>query len=913
MQLSALGSVSKIIKDIGKGATSFTAVSKACEGLSISQTKAVLSTTSLTNAERANILTTKGLEGAELKEAVAATTSTSVHTALKGAVISLGNAFKGLWATIISNPILIIATAITAGITIFNKYQQKLEDIRSAHLEEGQAAKEEAKNITDLYNAYISASDAYKKGTGSKDALTSSTESLLSALGLEQSQIESLISEYGNLDTAMNKVTRDALTNDLKKLTSGYAAAREEAAKTVADDANIIYDIVGGNSISWDEDDPLVKYLDELDMLTEAQKKYGKMTWFVSDDLFSDEGYEQAKRMYDDLLSMREVLENNSDYTPAELAESSLYKAINDKIVSFQKVFGEVMDYEDQINSVLTQMSYMDYIDANGLPQTQAQFDALKESVLSAAESNTMYIGSQEEVKDSVINTLSTIPELSKFFNDYTDSLGQSGDAVLDEMTRIEHMNKVMDDFANNRQAFYDSFTGTGLNKQERLDDEIAMFNTWFDKLNDSDKEHVYTISCETETAEWELEQWQEALKDARFTFDDLLAEQDTDTEDSFSTKIKDYLDKIDKLKSALDTLEKDGKIESKALAELIQQFPELAGHTGDLDSAIHKLMDNLKGGENTVGEFTGIYKVFQDAFGRLETDEDRAKLQSFMDTVLELGEVVGSTEFNIDIEAEAQGMEDFYTAVKESVSATGLSAKSIENLKERYKNLFADDPDKRQELMNQLFERSEHGIHLNAAALRELESEYENTQKAMFKDELVVLTDKYNDLTEQINLCSDTSQKAQLYAKRQEVLDQINEVADLATQYEGLTSAFNKWLEAQDTPDEDDMFQKLSSGLEDIKTLFEEGRVGVDDFREAVQMMTDTDLSTASIEELLTMYDSGIGTMEKFFTGNSEGLQAFIDMLVSVSTQAGETWATIDEFGNYNFDFGVGGDSKIV
>lgn len=902
MQLSALGSVTKIIKDLGKGATSFEAVSKACEGLSLSQTKAILTTSALSAEEKAAILASYGLEGAELKEAVAATTSASAHTILKGAVTSLGSAFKGLWATIISNPILIVATAVTAAVSIYSSYQQKLEDIRTAHLEEGQAAKEEAQNITELYNAYISASDAYQKGTGSKDALTSSTESLLSALGLEQSQIESLVSEYGNLDAAINKVTRDALQKDLSKLTSGYAAAREEAAKTVADDANFLYDIVGGNGISWDEDDPLVKYLDELDMLTEAQKKAGKMTWFVSDDLFSDEGYEQAKRMYDDLLSMREVLENNSGYTPAELAESSLYKSINDKIVSFQKAFGEVMDYEDQINSTLTQLSYMDYIDANGLPQTQAQFDALKESVLSAAESNSMYIGSQEQVKDSVVNTLSNIPELSKFFNDYTDSLGQSGDATLDEITRIEHMNKVMDDFANNRQAFYDRFTGTGLNKQERLEDEIATFNTWFDKLSDSDKEHVYTISCETETAEWNLEQWQAALEDARFTFDDLLAEQDTDTEDSFSTKIKDYLDKIEKLKSALDTLEKDGKIEPKALTELIEQFPELAGHTDDLDLAIRDLMDDLKGGEDTVGEFTGIYKVFQDAFGRLETDEDVAKLQEFMDTVLAVGDVVGATEFSLDIDAETNGMEKLFSAIKESVSSTGLSADSLSELKARYQDLEGYDP-------SRLFEKTTNGIHLNTKALRELESAYEKNVKEQNDLKLDELVREYNRLTNAISETTDQEELANLYKNRQNILDQINDTAELAAQYEGLTSAFHKWEEAQSIGEEGDMYDSLAGSLENIKQLYDDGLVGTNKFRAAVQLMSNEDLSTANIDELIAAYDKGYDSMTRYFQDSSDGCLNFLEDVQKLNSE----WAHMNEDGSWQIDFGLGNDQEIA
>lgn len=279
--------------------------------------------------------------------------------------------------------------------------------------------------------------------------------------------------------------------------------------------------------------------------------------------------------------------------------------------------------------------------------------------------------------------------------------------------------------------------------------------------------------------------------------------------------------------------------------------------------------------------------------------------LRTLRDEMLKLYDTA-SDGFTFSIDAEVSHMDNLYSAIEESVSSTGLSTQGINAIKAMYSDLEGYDASK-------LFEKTTNGIHLNVQALRELEKEYENAKNQDFKNELQKLADQYNDVTEKINTCSDAAELADLYKQRDDIADQIEDVSTLAAQYEGLTSAFHKWEEAQSTPDEDDMFTTLSKGLEDIKELYESGRIGVDDFREAVQLMSDTDLSTASVEELMGVYDKGYATMQKFFTGNQDGLIEFLNTAKSVSDELGQTWVQLDENGNYTFDFGVGGDEALA
>lgn len=66
---------------------------------------------------------------------------------------------------------------------------------------------------------------------------------------------------------------------------------------------------------------------------------------------------------------------------------------------------------------------------------------------------------------------------------------------------------------------------------------------------------------------------------------------------------------------------------------------------------------------------------------------------------------------------------------------------------------------------------------------------------------------------------------------------------------------------------------------------------------------MTNQDVSAMSVEELVSVYNKGMPVLEKFFTDGNEGCKRFTDSLISLSKQAGETWATIDDEGNISFD----------
>ena len=57
-------------------------------------------------------------------------------------------------------------------------------------------------------------------------------------------------------------------------------------------------------------------------------------------------------------------------------------------------------------------------------------------------------------------------------------------------------------------------------------------------------------------------------------------------------------------------------------------------------------------------------------------------------------------------------------------------------------------------------------------------------------------------------------------------------------------------------TSDDNAMYLNLSDKLESMEELYKQGWIGTDDFRSFVQLMTDEDLSNASINEMIKNFE---------------------------------------------------------
>lgn len=391
--------------------------------LSASQLKVVLSSQSLSTAQKMAILTSRGLTQEEAK---AVLTSLGLTTAQNGAAAStrtLSSAFKGLWATLQANPLILVATAITAVVSVYSALKQKAEEARQAALDAGEAAKTEAQNITDLYQAYSEAKTAYDANTGSKESLEEATDSLLSALGYEKSAIDDLIEKYGSLDKAIRNVTLDTIAEKRTELTQGYEAAKEqllEDAKTGWIDS-IFHDYMYTLSLGKGDEADMMESI-----LSNANIAYGggfgsfKLNGdLLIGDLTTVEGVQET---YEYLLNAREALEAEIGnlYTREEFSETTVYKEISNKLNTLKSSYEGLEDYISNINSLTDFEEISKGLNNSGIPETQEEFDSLRESIIKAAKSNGEFVGTQEDIENAIDNTLAEFPELESFADNYS-------------------------------------------------------------------------------------------------------------------------------------------------------------------------------------------------------------------------------------------------------------------------------------------------------------------------------------------------------------------------------------------------------------------------------------------------------------------------------------------------------------
>ena len=101
-------------------------------GLSTNQMKLVLSTNSLSVAQKQELLMASGLSEEEAILQMQTWKMTAANTGLTASTVSLGNAFKALWSTMIANPLVMITTLISTAVMAYQAYKQHVVEANEA-------------------------------------------------------------------------------------------------------------------------------------------------------------------------------------------------------------------------------------------------------------------------------------------------------------------------------------------------------------------------------------------------------------------------------------------------------------------------------------------------------------------------------------------------------------------------------------------------------------------------------------------------------------------------------------------------------------------------------------------------------------------------------------------------------------
>lgn len=377
---------------------------------------------------------------------------------------------------------------------------------------------------------------------------------------------------------------------------------------------------------------------------------------------------------------------------------------------------------------------------------------------------------------------------------------------------------------------------------------------------------------------------------------------------------VQDLAPEVQQLFSDLVSVDKAGKTTS----EYISEIQRIAKAISDVTDYSMQDVLELTGQDKIIQNYIDLANDIKEAIsGATEADilslSPEEMLKAFdiiklygIQTWDDLQSALANKTFDIvvDFSTESENFTKLNTALSQAASATGLTSESVEVLTQRYAELEGFDP-------ASLFEHTTTGIHLNARALNELESEYQAANKTMLDNKLEDLVERYKNLTDAINDETDAAKKMELYAQRDAILAEINDTKDLISQYNGLTSAYNRWLQAKSRTDEREGYKNIGEGYTTIGDLIEQGWVNDSEVNEYLNLLLAADARTkdniADFERLSQTIEGTHFSIMDFFQYDednnlvSDGLFNFLD---AVREKLGDDFVQIREDGAYAFDF---------
>lgn len=331
-----------------------------------------------------------------------------------------------------------ITAAITIAIAAYSHWRQNVEQQRQAAIDTAQESAQEADNIMDLYSAYQTANAAYESNAGSKEALTESTSALLSALGFEESEIDSLVEKYGSLDDAINSVTLDALIQAASDAKTGFNAAYDNLQDAFGNGSDWGANIAkyfgfgdGNNLLSWVEDtEELNSKIGGLlkDAGLVSEDGYGSLGGTMLIDTDSVDGIIES---YEKLTQARELLQEN--LSEDEYNNSGAVDMIEGKISDFEETLSEYLDARELLNESLAKKDLFEALSNDGIPETSAELQQLKDDLISAAEGSDRFSGSSEDIANAFDNAFNELSDAIPGLNNVMNQSAEVADAVSDK------------------------------------------------------------------------------------------------------------------------------------------------------------------------------------------------------------------------------------------------------------------------------------------------------------------------------------------------------------------------------------------------------------------------------------------------------------------------------------------------
>ena len=372
------------------------------------------------------------------------------------------------------------------------------------------------------------------------------------------------------------------------------------------------------------------------------------------------------------------------------------------------------------------------------------------------------------------------------------------------------------------------------------VDDIMSAFNTAMSDTQRQQFEDAFNLSDTFQAGEISLGEYKKQLEDVSAMIDSLNVDDDVKNQLKLSLNVDEVQQQYDELYNYLTKgADEKGKEAAKGLID------------GLNSEEMTVALDMVAEGEIDVSD--------------LDVDSVRQKIQAEVERQRILN-------FELDIEVETDSLDKLNTAISESNGAMGLTQESIDAVISRYADLDSYDP-------AALFEKTTTGVRLNEEALEALETQYVKTNKAAQQQKIDALVQEYMQLQDAINSTTDAAEKEANQNRLADIEKEIQEAQSLMAAYDGLTSAYKKWTDAQSSGQSGDMYRQITEGRENAVALANEGRWGNTELQNYIKMFSAegsldnatpqqyADAWAAAIEKSNRYFQDGVANADMFFT----------------------------------------------
>lgn len=378
------------------------------------------------------------------------------------------------------------------------------------------------------------------------------------------------------------------------------------------------------------------------------------------------------------------------------------------------------------------------------------------------------------------------------------------------------------------------------------VDNIMSAFDTAMSDTQRQQFEDAFNLSDAFQEGDVSLGEYKRQLEDVSAMIDSLNVGDDVKNQLKLSLNIDDVKQQYDELYNYLTK-------EGSSLGE----------------DAAKELIDGLNAEEMTVA--LDMVANGEIDVSDLNVDDIRNKIQNEVERQRILN-------FELDIEVETDSLDKLNTAISESNGAMGLAESSIDAVISRYADLEGYDP-------AALFEKTTTGVRLNEEALEALETQYVKTNKASQQQKIDALVQEYMQLQDAINSTTDAQEKETNQNRLADIEEEIQEAQRLMSAYDGLTSAYNNWVNSQSSGQSGDMYRQILEGRENATALAEEGRWGNTELQDFIKMFSaEGSLDNATPQQYADAWASAIEKSNKYFQEGTQGIDNFFADVAAVN-----------------------------